>query len=93
MTKLKPPSETEFEVWANGCHNPPRVLLVVSGGAGGPIRVLDPSNGNVEVFAAEEFLEVVDYLSEEDYERVSGRMEFEECDDEEDDDDDDDDDE
>ena len=32
-------------------------------------------------------LEVIDYLSEEDYERVAGRMTFEECDDDDDDDD------
>ena len=82
MTNLKPPGETEYEVWANGCHNPPRVLLVMS--AGGQFSVLDPGDNNAQVFSAKEFLEVVDYLCEEDYERVSGRMAFEECDDDDD---------
>ena len=89
MTTLKPPIENEYEVWANGCHNPPRLLLLVSAGAEGPFNVLDPARGNAPVFSAREFLEVVDYLSEEDYERVAGRMAFEECDDDEEDDDDD----
>lgn len=80
MTTLKPPGVTEYEVWANGCFNPPRLLLLVSGGGEGPFRVLDPRSNNAEVFSAQEFLEVVDYLCEEDYERVSGRMAFEECD-------------
>ena len=93
MTNLKPPGENEYEVWANGCQNPPRLLLLVSAGPEGPYIVLDPARANTEVFSHKEFLEVVDYLSEEDYERVADRMEFEECDDEEDDDDDDDDDE
>lgn len=95
MTNLKPPAENEYDVWANGCSNPPRVLLVVSAGDEGPFRVLDPVKGNAEVFAAAEYMEVVDYLSEEDYERVRGRMAFEECDDddEEEDDEDDEDDE
>lgn len=87
MTSLPPPGENEYDVWANGCFNPPRVLLVVSVGDAGPFRVLDPGRDNAEVFAAEEFLEVVDYLSEEDYERVGGRMTFEECEDDEEDDD------
>ena len=84
MTTLKPMGEAEYEVWANGCHNPPRVLLVLSGGGEEPFRVLDPANNNAQVFSAKEFLEVVDYLCEEDYERVSGRMAFEECDDDDD---------
>ena len=84
MTTLKPPGENEYEVWANGCHNPPRLLLLVSAGPQGPFTVLDPARGNATVFAGKEFLEVVDYLSEEDYERVAGRMAFEECDDEDD---------
>ena len=84
MTSIKPPAETEYDVWANGCHNPPRVLLVVSGGAEGPFRVLDPAKDNSQVFSATEFMEIVDYLSEEDYERVRGRMAFEECDDDDD---------
>ena len=84
MTTIEPPGETEYEVWANGCHNPPRVLLVVSGGPEGPFRILDPGKDNAQVFSAKEFLEVVDYLCEEDYERVRGRMAFEECDDDDD---------
>lgn len=90
MTSLKPPGETEYEVWVNGCFRPPRVLLVVSGGAEGPFNVLDPAGGGATVFSAEEFLEVVDYLSEENYERASGRMTLEERDEggEEDDDED-----
>ena len=84
MTSINPPAENEYEVWANGCHNPPRVLLVLSGGSEEPFRVLDPANNNAQVFSAKEFLEVVDYLSEEDYERVRGRMTFEECDDDDD---------
>lgn len=91
MMSMEPPNETEYEVWANGCHNPPRMLLVASGGAEGPFRVLDPANGNAQVFSATEFMEIVDYLSEEDYERVEGRMAFEECDDDDEDEDDDDD--
>ena len=92
MTNLKPPGENEYEVWANGCQNPPRLLLLISAGAEGPFTVLDPARDNAPVFTAKELLEVVDYLSEEDYERVAGRMAFEECDDEEDDQDDDEDD-
>ena len=86
MTNLKPPNINEYDVWANSCFNPPRILLVVSAGDAGPYRVLDPGKGNAQVFAAAEFLEVVDYLCEEDYERVDGRMAFEECDDEDEDD-------
>lgn len=91
MTNLKPPAENEYDVWANGCCNPPRVLLVVSAGNVGPFRVLDLGNDNAEVFAASEFLEIVDYLSEEDYVRVGGRMAFEECDDDDEEEDDEDD--
>jgi hypothetical protein len=89
MTNLKPPGENEYDVWANGCFNPPRVLLVVSSGDEGPYSILDPGNDNARVFVAEEFLEVVDYLCEEDYERVSGRMAFDECEEDEEEEDDD----
>jgi hypothetical protein len=77
------PGENEYEVWANGCFNPPRVLVVVSAGDDGPFTVIDPSNGNAPVLTMKDFLEVLDYLHEEDYERVRGRMKFE-CDDDDD---------
>ena len=81
---LQGPDENEYEVWANGCFNPPRVLLVVSAGDEGPFTVLDPARADEVVFTAEDFVEIADYLCEEDYERVKGRMTFE-CDDEDDD--------
>lgn len=77
--------ENEYEVWANGCFNPPRVLLVVSAGEEGPFKVLDPARENAVVFTAQDFVEIADYLCEEDYSRVKGRMTFE-CDDDDDDD-------
>ncbi len=76
--------ENEYEVWANGCFNPPRVLLVVSAGEDGPFKILDPARENAMVFTAQDFVEVVAYLSEEDYERVKGRMAFDVCDEDDD---------
>jgi hypothetical protein len=79
MTPFTSPGEEEYEVWANGCFNPPRVLVVVSAGDEGPFKVVDPCGDNATVFTAKDFVEVVDYLREEDYERVRGRMRFDAC--------------
>lgn len=84
MTPLTSPRENEYEVWANGCFNPPRVLVVMPRGDDRLYRIIDPSNDNAPVFTSKDFLQIVAYLSEEDYERVRGRMKFDECDDDDD---------
>ena len=84
MTVLTSPDENEYEVWANGCFNPPRVLVVMPAADDRLYRVIDPSRENAPVFTSGDFLQVVAYLSEEDYERVRGRMKFDECGDDED---------
>jgi hypothetical protein len=74
---LVPPRENEYEVWVNDCIKPPRLLLVVFTDGDRPFKVLDPTQGNADIFSAGDFLEILDYLCEEDYVRVGGRMKVE----------------
>jgi hypothetical protein len=75
-------SEGEYEVWADDSVAPPHLLTVVPDLGGRFFRILDPQKGNEEVFSVDSYLEIVDYLSEEDYVRVKGRMVVERLDDE-----------
>lgn len=80
MTALQPLGEREYEVWAN--HEPefPHLVLVVVAPEG-QFRIIDSRDRENEVFSADNYLEIVDYLSEEDYVRVKGRMKLADLDD------------
>jgi hypothetical protein len=78
------PRKNEFEVWANREVVPPRLLLVMLADDE-VLRIIDPA-ANAEVFSANHYLYVVDYLREEDYRRVNGRMDLVLPDDDDDDD-------
>ena len=41
-----------------------------------PLKIIDPQKNNEEIFSAKNYLEIVDYLFEEGYTRVVGRMDI-----------------
>lgn len=71
-----------YEVWAShktssiAGHQVPKLLIVVYEESADPvITVIDPHT-NEEVLFAEEYVEVLDYLSDNEYVLVEGQMEI-----------------
>ena len=91
MPVLEPMGEGEFEVWADDRLAPPYLFLVVWREGADPFKILDPQKNNEEVLIADNYLQILDYLKEEEYFRINGRMDLGDWSDdvEEDDDDDD----
>jgi hypothetical protein len=67
-------SENWFEVWTDDTTEPPYVLLVLSSGLVGGVRVFDVRESKV-VLEASTYEEAQHWLSEDEYRRVTGRME------------------
>jgi hypothetical protein len=68
-------SEQWYEVWADESLTTPYILLVLPGEqtAGGVI-ILDPKEGSKVVYAAPSYDGARDWLLEDEYTRVEGRM-------------------
>src|SRR5689334_14159876 len=71
-----------YEVWASEAlvkvkgHWLPRLLIVVYEESEPPLlTVIDPLT-NEEMFSADDYLEIIDYLCESEYTRVEGQMEI-----------------
>ena len=79
LTALTKPG---YEVWASEeftktrLYRLPHLLIVLYVDGEEPLKIIDPQNNNEEIFSAADYLEIFDYLSEEEYTRVNGRMEI-----------------
>jgi len=63
---------TWYEVWADDSCDPPYILLLCASDVG--FRVLDPREGNRVVFENGSLEEVREFLMEDEYTMVDGRM-------------------
>lgn len=64
---------TWFEVWADFGQTPPYLLLVQDDGA--DINVFDPQENRRSVFTAKDYETVFNWLREDEFELVRGRVE------------------
>lgn len=64
---------TWFEVWADFGQTPPYLLLVQGDGA--DINVFDPQENRRNVFAAKDYETVFNWLREDEFELIRGRVE------------------
>lgn len=64
---------TWFEVWADIGQTPPYLLVVQAGGA--DINVFDPQENRRRVFSAQDYETVFNWLREDEFELVRGRVE------------------
>jgi hypothetical protein len=66
-----------FEIWVDSSQKPPYVLLVMPGERGAePFVIIDPQEGRKRVFGASSYDDVRLWLLEDEYERVSERIEI-----------------
>jgi hypothetical protein len=65
-------SDAWYEVWADEGAEPPYLLLVLP--CGDRVLVQDPRDSNRVVFAGTSYSEVRNWLLEDEYTIVSGRM-------------------
>lgn len=63
---------TWYEVWADESWDPPYILLLCASELG--FRILDPSEGNRVVFEHASLEVVREFLIEDEYTLVDGRM-------------------
>jgi len=63
---------TWYEVWADDSSDPPYILLLCASEAG--FRVLDPRDGNRVVFENASLEKAREFLMEDEYTMVDGRM-------------------
>ncbi|MCC6999737.1 MAG: hypothetical protein IT370_34360 [Deltaproteobacteria bacterium] len=66
-------SSAWFEVWADDGQSPPYVLIVRDAG-GGRVEILDPKQDNEVAHTAASYQEACDWLCEDEYTLVTGRM-------------------
>ena len=62
-----------YEVWADEGLSPPYILMLVFDGA--KYCVIDVKEGKDNVHSSESYEEAVCWLTEDEYTRVTGRME------------------
>ena len=75
IDKSKDISQRWFEVWADDTYFPyPYLLLVVFGTDG--FKIIDPKENDKIVLTSENYEEVQNYLSEDEYIIVKGRTNF-----------------
>ena len=64
-----------YEVWSNETLDPPYILLVVAkNGESETVNIFDPRVGMGLVYAAPNYNAATDWLTEDEYTRVDGRM-------------------
>ena len=64
-----------YEVWSNETLDPPYVLLVVAKETEeGVVNIFDPREGMRVVYAAPNYQSAKDWLWEDEYTKVDGRM-------------------
>ncbi|WP_162655951.1 hypothetical protein [Tuwongella immobilis] len=64
-----------YELWSNETLDPPYILIVVSKeGEDGAINIYDPREAMRLVYAAATYQAAKDWLWEDEYTRVDGRM-------------------
>ena len=61
-----------YEVWADDSSDPPYILLLCA--TGSAFRVLDPREGNRVVFEDSSLEKARNFLMEDEYTMVDGRM-------------------
>jgi hypothetical protein len=65
--------EREYELWADESY-PPNVLLTVRVEGQAPtFKIVDPKEQNKEVFSSNDYVEVYNWLREDEFSRVEGR--------------------
>jgi hypothetical protein len=71
-----PQNDWDFaEFWLDPTASPPYALLLL-GKERGLCRVLDPSQAYRQVFTAKSYKEVKQWLLEDEFERVQGRLQL-----------------
>lgn len=87
---LRALNQPGYEVWSrketSECTHRtlPHLLIVLYEVGEKPFKILNPQKDNEELFSADNYLEIVDYLREEDYSRLERSLRV---DDDQDDDD------
>jgi len=72
-----------YEVWArheiseSGGRQLPYLLIVLYEEGEKPLKIIDPQKNSDEILLTDSYLEVVDYLSEEGYQPIKGRLRIE----------------
>lgn len=67
-----------YEVWSDETLDPPYILIVVSKrDSTGFVQIYDPSEGMKLIYNAPNYDAATDWLTEDEYTRVDGRMERE----------------
>lgn len=75
-------NKPEYEVWARqktaefSRRLLPYLLIVLPEEGEKPLKIIDPRKNNDEIFSADNYLDIVDYLREEGYAPVKGRMQL-----------------
>src|SRR4030095_3878552 len=84
-------NEPGYEVWSREAISEctdrklPYLLIVLYEKGENPLKILDPQKKHEEILAADNYLEIVDYLREEDYSRLERCLRVDDEDDEDDD--------
>lgn len=67
---------TWLEIWADTGQSPPYVLIVQN--VGSEISVFDPQENRKEIFSAPDYETVFNWLREDEFEPIRGRVEIDE---------------
>lgn len=73
MVALKPLGKKDYEVWVSETKESPYLLIVMRTKSGKGFKILDPQKRK-KVFSSGDFVEIIDYLREDEFIPVEGRM-------------------